>query len=185
MAMKRKVLAGAAAVLAVGGAGAGVAATKLTTNSPSEESKAIVNDAAKSLGVEPSKLSAALKKAFEDHLRQTENHLQRLDQVFQKLGQSPTAKFCKGMDGLLKEGQEMMKEKADPDVLDAALISAAQRVEHYEIAAYGTVRTYANELGDSDIQRLLQQTLDEEGDTDKKLTRIAESKVNEQAMKAA
>lgn len=129
--------------------------------------------------------SPELKKAFEDHLRQTENHIQRLDQVFQKLGQAPTGKFCKGMDGLLKEGQEMMQERADPDVLDAAMISAAQRVEHYEIAAYGTVRTYANELGDGDIQRLLQQTLDEEGDTDKKLTRIAESKVNQQAAKAA
>ncbi len=129
--------------------------------------------------------SPKLKQAFEDHLRQTENHIKRLETIFTKLGEKPAGKFCKGMEGLLKEGDELIKEEAAKEVLDAGLISAAQRVEHYEIAAYGTVRTYAEELGDNASARLLQETLDEEGDTDKKLTALAESGINLKALKAA
>jgi ferritin-like metal-binding protein YciE len=127
--------------------------------------------------------SPELRKAFEEHLEQTENQIKRLEQIFKKLGEKPGGKTCKGMEGLLKEGDELIKEKPDPAVLDAGLISAAQRVEHYEIAAYGTVRTYAQEMGDKESQRLLQETLDEEGTTDKKLTKLAEQHVNLKAMK--
>jgi ferritin-like metal-binding protein YciE len=129
--------------------------------------------------------SPELKAAFEEHLKQTEGHIERLDQVFEMLGEKPTGKFCKGMEGLLEEGKEMIKEDAAPEVLDAGLISAAQHVEHYEMAGYGCARTYAAELGDPNICRLLQLTLDEEGATDKKLTKLAESRINLKAMKAA
>jgi ferritin-like metal-binding protein YciE len=122
-----------------------------------------------------------LKSAFEEHLRVTETHVDRLDRIFEGLGKSPRGKKCKGMEGLLEEGKEAMQEDMEPDVLDAALISAAQRVEHYEMAGYGTVRTYARLLGDNQAAKLLQQTLDEEGDADKTLTKIAES-VNVEAM---
>jgi ferritin-like metal-binding protein YciE len=125
-----------------------------------------------------------LKSGFEEHLRQTQDHVQRLEQIFQKLDKKPEGKTCKGMQGLLKEGNEMIKERADEAVRDAGLISAAQRVEHYEMAAYGTVRTYAHLLGREDEAQLLQQTLDEEGQTDKKLTYLAESMVNEAAAMA-
>lgn len=128
--------------------------------------------------------SPELRKAFEEHLRQTENQIKRLEQIFQKLGEKPGGKTCKGMEGLIKEGEELIKEKPDPAVLDAGLISAAQRVEHYEIAGYGTARTYAQELGDKDAARLLQETLDEEGETDKKLTRLAEQHINMKAKQA-
>jgi ferritin-like metal-binding protein YciE len=126
-----------------------------------------------------------LRRAFEEHLRQTENQITRLNQIFQTLGEKPGRKVCKGMQGLLEEGEELMTEDADHAVLDAGLISAAQRVEHYEIAAYGTARTYAQELGDTASARLLQETLDEEGETDKKLTRLAEQHINLKARKAA
>jgi ferritin-like metal-binding protein YciE len=129
--------------------------------------------------------SPDLRRAFEEHLRQTQNQVRRLEQIFQTLGEKPGGKTCKGMEGLLKEGEELMKEKADKAVLDAGLISAAQRVEHYEIAAYGTARTYAQQIGDRESARLLQETLDEEGETDKKLTRLAEQSVNIKAQKAA
>jgi ferritin-like metal-binding protein YciE len=122
-----------------------------------------------------------LKQSFQTHLEQTRGQVQRLEQSFQTLGQSPQGKTCKGMQGLLAEGQEMIKHDADAAVRDAGLISAAQRVEHYEIAGYGTVRTYANLLGRSDEAQLLQQTLNEEGETDKKLTRLAEGLVNREA----
>jgi ferritin-like metal-binding protein YciE len=123
-----------------------------------------------------------LRAAFEEHLEVTRQQVGRLETIFKDLSQKPTGKKCKGMEGLIEEGQEMLKEGRDPDVLDAALIGAAQRVEHYEIAAYGTVRNYARQLGFDRHVDLLQQTLDEEGETDKRLTSLAESGVNDQAM---
>ena len=127
--------------------------------------------------------SDELRAAFEEHLEITRSQVERLETIFDDLERSPKGKRCKGMAGLIEEGSEMMKEDAEPDVLDAALISAAQRVEHYEIAAYGTVRTYAERLGLDKHSRLLQQTLDEEGEADKKLTQIAESSVNPDAQR--
>ncbi len=125
--------------------------------------------------------NAELKQAFQRHLAQTEQQVQRLDQIFQQLGKKPGNHTCKAMEGLIKEGDEMIKMKGDPDVIDAGLIAAAQRVEHYEIAGYGCVRTYANQLGDQQGAMLLQQTLDEEGMTDKLLTQIAEQVINIEA----
>ena len=122
-----------------------------------------------------------LKAGFEEHVRQTEEHVRRLDQIFEGLGKSPRGKKCKGMEGLLEEGKEVMQEDMDDETRDAALIAAAQRVEHYEIAGYGTVRTYAQLLGEKEAVKLLQQTLDEEGMTDKKLTALAEA-INVEAM---
>ena len=124
---------------------------------------------------------AELRTAFVDHEKLTQEQVKRLDTIFDDLKLPSSGKKCLGMEGLLAEGEEMMGEKADPDVLDAAMISAAQRVEHYEIAAYGSLRTYANQLGLKEHARLLQQTLDEEGNTDKLLTRIAERRVNREA----
>jgi ferritin-like metal-binding protein YciE len=119
-----------------------------------------------------------LRSAFEDHLNVTEEQVRRLETIFDDLGKPARGKKCLGMEGLIAEGNEMMEEDMEPEVLDAALISAAQRVEHYEIAAYGTLRTYARQLGFENHAELLQQTLDEEGDADKLLTQIAESRVN-------
>jgi ferritin-like metal-binding protein YciE len=125
--------------------------------------------------------SPELRRGFEHHLEQTKGHVNRLEQIFQKLGESPKGKTCKAMEGLVAEGEEMIKENAEPAVRDAGLIAAAQRVEHYEIAGYGTVRTYARLLKDEECVRLLQQTLDEEGETDKKLTQLAETSINIEA----
>ena len=122
-----------------------------------------------------------LRQAFEDHQAVTEEQVRRLETIFDDLSLPKRGKKCKGMEGLLEEGQEMMEEDADPDVMDAAMIASAQRVEHYEIAAYGTLRTYARQLGLSEHAKLLQQTLDEEGATDKLLTKIAEGRVNRDA----
>ena len=122
-----------------------------------------------------------LRQAFENHTVVTEEQVKRLETIFDDMQLPHRGKKCLGMEGLLEEGQEMMAEDADPDVLDAAMISAAQRVEHYEIAVYGTLRTYARQLGLQKHAKLLQQTLDEEGETDKLLTRIAESRVNRDA----
>ena len=119
-----------------------------------------------------------LRSAFEDHLDVTEEQVRRLETIFDDLGKPARGKKCLGMEGLIAEGSEMMEEEMEPEVLDAALISAAQRVEHYEIAAYGTLRTYARQLGYDNHAELLQQTLDEEGEADKLLTQIAESRVN-------
>ncbi len=127
--------------------------------------------------------SERLKTSFEMHLEQTKGQIDRLEKVFEHLGVKASAKKCKGMEGLIAEGEEMMAMKGDPDVIDAGLISAAQRVEHYEIAAYGCARTYARLLGNRDAEQLLQQTLDEEEATDKKLTKIAETSINLDAMK--
>ena len=117
--------------------------------------------------------SEELRTGFEEHLEQTRGHVQRLEQIFKQLGEKPSGKKCKGMEGLVAEGQEMMEEDFEDDVMDAALISAAQRVEHYEIAAYGTVRTYAELLGEDTAAQLLEQTLEEEKETDQKLTDMA------------
>jgi ferritin-like metal-binding protein YciE len=122
-----------------------------------------------------------LKQAFTRHLQETEIHAQRLEVVCDELGISPKGKKCVGMEGLLKEGSELIKEKPEPDVLDAGLIAAAQHVEHYEMAGYGCVRTYARQLGYENQSQLLQTTLDEEGSTDKLLTEIAESSINIEA----
>jgi ferritin-like metal-binding protein YciE len=123
-----------------------------------------------------------LRQAFEEHVEVTRGQVERLDRIFERLERSPRGKKCKGMEGLLEEGKEMMQEDMDPEVLDAALLSAAQKVEHYEIAGYGTVRAYAQLLGQDEDARLLQQTLDEEGQTDKKLTQLAESSINVEAV---
>ena len=122
-----------------------------------------------------------LQAAFNEHLEQTRGHVERLEKVLDKLGESPKGKKCKAMEGLIEEAKELMEEDADPDVMDAGLIASAQRVEHYEIAGYGCVRTYARLLGDEQSARLLQQTLDEEGQTDKKLTDLAERLINVEA----
>jgi ferritin-like metal-binding protein YciE len=111
----------------------------------------------------------------------THDQVRRLETIFDGLGQKPGGHHCKGMEGLLKEGQEMLKESGDPSALDAGLIAAAQRVEHYEIAGYGCVRTYARQLGQADHERTLQQTLDEEGDTDHRLSALAERIINPRA----
>jgi ferritin-like metal-binding protein YciE len=125
-----------------------------------------------------------LKKGFEAHLDETKTHAQRIEQIFEGLDGKPGGVKCKGMEGLIKEGEEAMEEDADPAVKDAALIAAAQRVEHYEIAGYGTARTFAKHLGNDTAAKLLQQTLDEEGKTDQQLTKLAESgpHINKMAM---
>jgi ferritin-like metal-binding protein YciE len=123
-----------------------------------------------------------LKQAFESHLAETEEHVTRLDQIFEQLEISNRGHKCKAMEGLIEEGKDLLAEDIDSEVLDAALICAAQRVEHYEIAGYGCARTFARRLGMEDIAQTLQQTLDEEGATDQKLTQIAESHVNEEAV---
>jgi ferritin-like metal-binding protein YciE len=121
---------------------------------------------------------AELRQAFELHLEQTENQVDRLDRVFKAIGEKPTRHKCKGMAGLIQESNELLKEPGEPAALDAGMIAAAQRVEHYEIAAYGTARTYAETLGEQDAARLLQETLNEESETNEKLTQIATSTVN-------
>src|SRR5690348_10461003 len=122
-----------------------------------------------------------LKRAFSDHLDETEGHVDRLEKIFQMLGEKAGGKKCKGMEGLIDEAKELLKEDASDEVLDAGLISKAQHVEHYEMAGYGTVRTYAQQLGFNDQAKLLQQTLDEEGKANELLTEIAESAVNAEA----
>jgi ferritin-like metal-binding protein YciE len=119
-----------------------------------------------------------LKQAFTKHERQTRQHVKRLERICKELGEKPTGKKCVGMEGLLQEGKDLIKEKPDADVLDAGLISAAQHVEHYEMAGYGTCRTWAQLLGFDNQVQLLQTTLDEEKQTDLDLTMLAESTVN-------
>ncbi|MBN9121444.1 MAG: ferritin-like domain-containing protein [Planctomycetes bacterium] len=122
-----------------------------------------------------------LKAAFTEHLEVTRGQVARLEQIFEELGVSPKGKKCKAMEGLIEEGKELMQEDGDENVMDAALIAAAQRVEHYEMAGYGCVRTFAHLLGYEDATALLQETLDEEGEADKKLTALAESVINVEA----
>lgn len=119
--------------------------------------------------------SSQLRQAFEEHLQQTQNHVERLEQIFKALGESPKGESCDGMEGLIEEGSSLMDEDMDPEAVDAGLIAAAQRVEHYEMAAYGTVRTYAKILGDTKATSLLQETLDEEKAADQRLTGLAEN----------
>ena len=128
--------------------------------------------------------SSELKSAINHHLEQTRNHVARLNQIFDQIRDvDPEDKKCKGMEGIIKENEEMLKQDAEPEVRDAAIISGAQRVEHYEIAAYGTVRTYAQLLGQQPWVQLLQQTLDEEKQTDSKLNTLAE-RINVEAKAA-
>ncbi|WP_299821797.1 ferritin-like domain-containing protein [uncultured Pontibacter sp.] len=122
--------------------------------------------------------SDKLRMAFQDHLQVTEQQIQRLENVFEMVGEKATGEKCKAMEGIIKECESMMSERADKSVMDAALIACAQRVEHYEIAAYGTVRTYANQLGMQDVVKQLEMTLEEEKQTDALLTQIAEQAVN-------
>ena len=126
--------------------------------------------------------SDELKKAFEDHLEQTEEHVKRLEEIFKQLGENPKGKTCKAMKGLVEEGSEILEEDGDDSVLDAGIIAAAQKVEHYEIASYGTVRTFAELLGEEKAVDLLQQTLDEEGEADKLLNELAQEIVNPEAL---
>ncbi|HKO16561.1 MAG TPA: ferritin-like domain-containing protein [Gemmatimonadaceae bacterium] len=124
-----------------------------------------------------------LKRAFQQHLSVTEQQIARLDRIFGELGESAEGKTCKGMRGLIAEGNEVMKDFKDSDVLDAAMIGAAQRIEHYEMAGYGCARTYAHLLGLADQADLLQRTLDEEGEADHTLTALAEHTINVDALK--
>lgn len=122
-----------------------------------------------------------LKQAFKDHLEETKEHKKRVEKAAEMIDLDPTGHTCKAMKGLLKEGEDWMEEDADEDVMDAGLIANAQRVEHYEIAAYGTVLTFAKQLGYSEIKDLLGETLDEEKAADDTLTQIAEATVNQDA----
>jgi ferritin-like metal-binding protein YciE len=128
--------------------------------------------------------NSELKEAFESHLEETQTHVERLEEIFTKLGEKPSGKTCKAMKGLVEEGAEMMQEDGLDSVIDAGIIAAAQRVEHYEMAGYGAARTFASILGEDEAEDLLQQTLDEEGAADEKLTEIAEGIVNEDADEA-
>ena len=128
--------------------------------------------------------SPELEQAFTSHLKETEGQIKRLERVFQQVGQAARGKKCKAMEGLIEEGKELMEEESEPQVLDAALIGAAQKVEHYEIAAYGCLSTYAELLGHSDAALLVRQNLLEEEATDKKLNALAEGGINESAAMA-
>ena len=153
-----------------------------------EELKDVYNAEKQILRALPKMAKAAespqLQQAFTKHLKETEGHVQRLERIFKELGQAARGKKCKGMEGLLEEGKEVLEEDGDPAVIDAALIASAQRVEHYEIAAYGCLRTYAELLGYSQAAQLLQQTLQEEEAADKKLSQLGESGINEAAFAA-
>jgi ferritin-like metal-binding protein YciE len=153
-----------------------------------EELKDVYNAEKQILRALPRMAKAAespdLAQAFTKHLRETEGQVQRLERIFKELGQAARGKKCKGMEGLLEEGKEVLEEEGEPAVIDAALIASAQRVEHYEIAAYGCLRTYAELLGYTQAEQLLQQTLDEEEAADKKLTQLGESGINEAAVAA-
>jgi ferritin-like metal-binding protein YciE len=125
--------------------------------------------------------SAELRKAIEKHLGETENQVQRLEGVFQSIGETARAKACKGMAGIVEEGKEMLEEDGQEPVIDAAIIAAAQKVEHYEIASYGCLITYADLLGEREASRLLKQNLAEEEATDKALSQLAERSINQAA----
>lgn len=127
--------------------------------------------------------SAQLRRAFEQHLDMTRKHIERLDEIFSQMGETPGNKTCKGMEGLIKEGEELLQKKAqiDPEVMDAALIASAQKVEHYEIAGYGTAAAYAQLLGEKQAAKTLSKIAEEEGRTDQKLTQLAESGINKEA----
>lgn len=122
--------------------------------------------------------SGELSRGLQKHLEQTEEQVTRLEQVFAELSAPARAKKCVGMEGIIEEGDEILEHEGDPDVIDAGIIAAAQKVEHYEIAAYGTAVAHAKAMGHTTVERLLQETLDEEYEADKKLTAVAESSVN-------
>ena len=126
--------------------------------------------------------SPELKDAFEKHLEQTKGHVERLEEIFEQLGESPKGKTCRAMKRLIEEGSEILKEDGEDSVIDAGMIVAAQKVEHYEIASYGSVRTFANLLGKDAEAKLLQSTLDEESETNEILNRLAEGIVNPEAV---
>jgi ferritin-like metal-binding protein YciE len=126
--------------------------------------------------------SQELKDAFEKHLEQTKTHVERLEEVFEQLGEKPKGKTCRAMKGLIEEGSEILEKDGDESVLDAGIIVAAQKVEHYEIAGYGSVRTFAHLLGQNDAAELLQTTLDEESETNEILNKLAETVVNPEAL---
>jgi ferritin-like metal-binding protein YciE len=126
--------------------------------------------------------SEELKQALEDHLEETQGHIERLDEVFEALGENSKGKTCQAMKGLIEEGSEILSEKGEESVLDAGIIAAAQKVEHYEMATYGTLRTWANLLGQEEAAELLQETLNEEGDADQRLNELAEEIVNPEAL---
>lgn len=128
--------------------------------------------------------SSQLKQAFQSHLTETEGHVSRLEQIFREINVEPKRETCEAMKGLIAEGEEMIKAHGDPDIKDAALIAAAQRVEHYEMSGYGTARSFAQRLGLNQAATLLQQTLNEEKAADQKLNTIAESSVNQKATSA-
>ena len=125
--------------------------------------------------------NAQLKQGFEFHRTQTEQHVARLEKAFEQLDASAKKKTCEAIKGIIEEGEDLMGTKMEPEVADAALIGAAQKVEHYEIASYGTVRSWAQQLGQTEVASLLEQTLEEEKQTDQKLTQLAESMVNQEA----
>jgi len=125
--------------------------------------------------------SEELRQAFEEHLRQTEQQIERLEQVFEQLEIPARGKPCEGMKGIIREGQDMISDAEDDATRDALMIAAAQKVEHYEIASYGSARTWATMLGKNEVASLLEETLEEEKETDQKLTGIAESMVNQEA----
>ncbi|MBP2309987.1 DUF892 family protein [Azospirillum melinis] len=129
--------------------------------------------------------SPQLKQAFQTHLKETDGQVKRLEQIFQILQADPTGNTCEATQGLIEEAEEIMEEGLSPEVLDVALIMAAQKVEHYEIASYGSLRTLAETCGMTDIAKLLDETLSEEKATDEKLTQLAEGEVNQRAFKAA
>jgi len=153
-----------------------------------EELKDVYNAEKQILRALPKMAKAAespqLQQAFTLHLKETEGHVQRLERIFKDLEQPVRGKKCKGMEGLLEEGKDVLEEDGEPAVIDAALIASAQRVEHYEIAAYGCLRTYASLLGHTQAEQLLGQTLQEEEAADKKLTALGESGINEAAVMA-
>jgi ferritin-like metal-binding protein YciE len=123
-----------------------------------------------------------VKRAFEEHLYQTQGQIQRLEQILRQIGQPPGGKTCRPMQALIQEAQEKIQRGGDPDTLDAVLIACAQKVEHYEIAGYGTARSWALHMNEGDAAELLQQTADEEGQTDKRLTDLAQSRINREAL---
>lgn len=125
--------------------------------------------------------SDKLREGFEEHLEQTKNQIGRLEQAFEALGKKASPKPCEAMKGLLKEGEELMEEDAEPEVMDALLIAAAQKVEHYEIATYGTLCQWAERIGQTQVKKLLGENLDEEEATDKKLTKLAKGGINKKA----
>ncbi len=129
--------------------------------------------------------SAELRSGFEEHLEQTRHHVERLEQIFEKLGARAKGKKCYAMQGLIEEGEDLIDEDPEAEVLDTGLIAAAQKVEHYEIAGYGTVCAWAQHLGQHEALELLKQTLAEEKATDEKLTRLAESSINQEALAGA